>query len=386
MLNSNVVSELSKNEPEWLDKIRRNALETFEKLPLPYFKYGIAISNDLSNFNLDSLNPLELQDVEIISEGAEVLLFEDALKKYPKVLQSFFSSVEFDKNKFTSLHGAFFNQTLLVVVPKNTKAKVKINLKLKTTLIQNLIIVAEENSELEFIETLNSVSKDFRSQFIKVIAKRGAKIRYFTLQDFADNVNNFVERKADLRADSSLVWVDYLLGSKLTKLNSSNELNGQGASAKTIGAFLGENKQSFDLYIESVHNSRDTYSDILTHGTLTDESKSIYRGLIKIKNGAKNSRGYQKESTLLLSDKVKADAVPKLEIYEKEVKCSHGTAIGRLDDEKLFYLMARGLDEKSAKTQLIKAFFEPIESQLKNKEAVSKLKVAISKKLERAVK
>jgi FeS assembly protein SufD len=386
MLNSNVVSELSKNEPEWLVKIRRNSLETFEKLPLPYFKYGIAISNDLSNFNLDSLNPLELQDVEIISEGAEVLLFEDALKKYPKVLQSFFSSAEFGKNKFTSLHGAFFNQTLVVVVPKNTKAKVKINLKLKTTLIQNLIIVAEENSELEFIETLNSVSKDFRSQFIKVIAKRGAKIRYFTLQDFADNVNNFVERKADLRADSSLVWVDYLLGSKLTKLNSSNELNGPGASAKTIGAFLGENKQSFDLYIESVHNARDTHSDILTHGTLNDESKSIYRGLIKIKNGAKNSRGYQKESTLLLSDKVKADAVPKLEINEKEVKCSHGTAIGRLDNEKLFYLMARGLDEKSAKTQLIKAFFEPIESQLKSKEAVSKLKVAISKKLERAVK
>ena len=133
MLNSNVVSELSKNEPEWLVKIRRNALETFEKLPLPYFKYGIAISNDLSNFNLDSLNPLELQDVEIISEGAEVLLFEDALKKYPKVLQSFFSSAEFGKNKFTSLHGAFFNQTLVVVVPKNTKAKVKIKLNLKTT-------------------------------------------------------------------------------------------------------------------------------------------------------------------------------------------------------------------------------------------------------------
>jgi len=287
MLNSNVVSELSKNEPEWLVKIRRNALETFEKLPLPYFKYGIAISNDLSNFNLDSLNPLELQDVEIISEGAEVLLFEDALKKYPKVLERFFSSAEFNKNKFTSLHGAFFNQTLFVVVPKNTKAKVKINLKLETTLIQNLIIVAEENSELEFIETLNSVSKDFRSQFIKVIAKRGAKIRYFTLQDFANNVNNFVERKADLRSDSSLVWVDYLLGSKLTKLNSSSELNGSGASAKTIGAFLGENKQSFDLYIESVHNARDTYSDILTHGTLNDESKSIYRGLIKIKNGAK---------------------------------------------------------------------------------------------------
>ena len=386
MLNSKVVSELSKNEPEWLIRIRKNALKTFEKRPLPYFKYGLAISNNLSKFNLDSLNPLELQDIGIISEGAEVLLFEDALKKYPKILKDFFSSADFGKNKFASLHGAFFNQTLFVVVPKNTKAKVKINLELKTTLIQNLIIVAEEHSELDFIENLNSVSEEFRSQFIKVIAKRGSKIKYFTLQDFSEDVNNFVERKADLKEDSSLVWVDYILGSKLTKLNSSIELNGSGASAKTIGAFLGENKQGFDLYIESVHNASDTQSDILTHGTLNDESRSIYRGLIKIKNGAKNSIGYQKESTLLLSDKAEADAVPKLEIKEKEVKCSHGTAIGRLDDEKLFYLMARGLDEKSAKMKLIKAFFEPIESQLENKEMVSKLRVAISKKLERAVK
>ena len=386
MLNSKVVSKLSKNDPEWLIKIRMNSLKQFEKLPLPYFNYGLAISNNLSKFNLDSLNPIEFQDIIVSSEGANILLFEDALKEYPIIIKEFFESAKFEKNKFTALHGAFFNQTVFIVIPKNTQAKVKINLQLKTDQIQNLIILSEENSELELIEQLTSSANKFRSQFIKVIARRGSKIKYITIQDFEENITNFVEREAELDNDSNLVWIDYFLGGKLTKLNSSNKLNGPGANAKTIGAFLGENKQSFDLYIESIHNAPNTHSDILTHGTLNDESNSIYRGLIKIKNGSKNSIGYQKESTILLSDKATMYAVPKLEIYEKDVRCSHGTAIGKLDGSDLFYLMSKGLAKKTAKRQLIRAFFNPIESHLENKEIISKLNVILSNKLERAVK
>ena len=91
MLNSKVVSKLSKNDPEWLIKIRMNSLKQFEKLPLPYFNYGLAISNNLSKFNLDSLNPIEFQDIIVSSEGANILLFEDALKEYPIIIKEFLS-------------------------------------------------------------------------------------------------------------------------------------------------------------------------------------------------------------------------------------------------------------------------------------------------------
>ena len=117
----------------------------------------------------------------------------------------------------------------------------------------------------------------------------------------------------------------------------------------------------------SIHESNNTFSNILTKGILDDESNTIYRGLVKIKENASNSNGYQKEDTLILNDKAKADSIPNLEIDNNEVRCSHGASIGHLDKDKMFYLMSRGISKNECIKIMIEAFLSEVTDNVKNK-------------------
>jgi Fe-S cluster assembly protein SufD len=111
--------------------------------------------------------------------------------------------------------------------------------------------------------------------------------------------------------------------------------------------------------LQSCHLAPNTYSNIITKGAIFDSSKALSRGLVRIEKPSFNSNGYETQEALLLSERAEADAIPNLEIYNHDVKCSHGSTIGRLDKEKMFYLMSRGLTKDQAKIKLIEGFFVP---------------------------
>jgi len=106
-------------------------------------------------------------------------------------------------------------------------------------------------------------------------------------------------------------------------------------------------------------------------GILSGKAQTLYSGLINVKEGVTGCEGYQTANTLLLGDDAKADMVPNLEINNNDVKCSHGATIGQVDEDELFYLMSRGLDEQSAKKTIIEGFLHPVIREIKN-EAMSK--------------
>ena len=114
------------------------------------------------------------------------------------------------------------------------------------------------------------------------------------------------------------------------------------------------------MAVNSIHNGPHTWSDIFTKGALTGSSKCLYRGLVKIKENAFGSNGYQKEDTLLLSEDAVADSIPNLEIDNNDVRCTHGASIGKIDMEKMFYMKSRGLNEEQATWKYVKGFFEQL--------------------------
>ena len=116
----------------------------------------------------------------------------------------------------------------------------------------------------------------------------------------------------------------------------------------------------FFVYTSSIHNAPNTFSNIITKGVLNHKSKALSRGLVKIQKNAAGSNGYEKQDTLLLTDTAEADAIPNLEIDNNEVKCSHGSTIGQLDAEKMFYLMSRGLNEEMAMQKIVEGYFMPV--------------------------
>ena len=186
-----------------------------------------------------------------------------------------------------------------------------------------------------------------------------------------DNLNN---KKIKLEKNAVFNYYELNFGSKTTYSETIVNLDGENAKFEHYGIFVSNNEQKFDFDLSVMHNAPYTYSNILNKGALNDSSKANCRGLIKISKNAHNSNGYQKQDTILLSENAEANSIPKLEIDNHDVRCTHGASISQIDEAQLFYLMTRGLNEKQAKTEIVKGFFDTVLSKINvDKELVTNL-------------
>jgi Fe-S cluster assembly protein SufD len=393
MLNQNTIRTLSANleEPEWLLSKRMKSLDSFANLEQPSFKYGIGISMDISDLKMDKINPLKSSNKTIIKnpKEVEVLHFTNALKKHQDLIKEHFMTkiVAPEENKFTALHGAFFDTAILIRIPENANPKEYIEIKsdlTSETKIEHILVIAEKNSNATILETSSSLKSNeqvFRSQIVEVIVKENANIEYISAQNFSKSVHNFCTKKAHVEKNGSINWMDCQIGGKFTQNIMSTNLYGLGSSSKNYGVIFGDEQQRFDIKNTTEHHFSETISDMATRVVLNDSSKAIYRGLVKINPGAINCEGYQKDDTILLSDNAEADVVPNLEISNNEVKCSHGATVSQVDEDKLFYLTSRGLDEKTAKILIIEGFFHPIIDKLSDSKIKEDIINSISERL-----
>ncbi len=361
----------SKNEPEWMLKKRLEALNKFFELTMPNFKYGMNIKLkydfDFDKIDFDSNN----SQIELASVNKVIFdTFENVLNSEKQIVRDHFMKLIDNDNKFIALNSALFDKGILIYVPKNIKVKDSVmlsSLQSSKSFMKYILIILDENSRLNFIDDISSDYKEehYSSNVIEIFLKENAKLNYIKIQNLSLNAYNFDHKKAKIEKNAELSLYDLNFGSKLTYSNTTANLDGENSKFESYNLFLGSMNQQFDLGLEAIHNYPYTYSNMLSRGALNNESKAIYRGLIKINKNAANSNGYQKEETILLSEKSESDSIPKLEIENSEVKCSHGASISHIDEDKLFYLMSRGLEEKEAKQELVKGFFEIILSKIK---------------------
>ena len=363
------------NEPEWMLQKRLAAFDVFNSKQMPDFVYGsnikMGIDLDLSQMGISQL---EKSNIHIKNNNKSVIIenFSDALKNHESILKEKLMSLVPAADKFTAFHNAFLNNLTLVYIPENTDAKEPIELtsSINSNSVEHLIIFAEDNVKITFVDTSKSMNenKAYRSRIAEIFTGKNSIVNYEDAQLLNENSFNFSVKRASAGADSAISWMDCCIGSKTTLSEVTTLLNGCGASVKNHGIFFGSNQQQFCLSARSIHNAPKTFSDILTKGALAGSGKCIYGGLIKIKENAFGSEGHQKEDVLLLSRNAAAASIPNLEINNNEVKCTHGASIGRIDREKLFYMMSRGLNEKQAEQEYVKGFFEELmkKMQVKN--------------------
>ncbi len=386
MLKENIVMELSRGEPEWMLKARLGYLKKFNDLSMPSFRYGIGIFVDVNNLNFESINPLgSIDDVVIVSKGVEVLRFKEGYEKYGKEIKKYFMSDD-NANKLSALHCAFFNEGFIIKVPDNTVVKepIIINLDMKhKASIQNLLIIVGKNSKAVVLECSRSDIHDsvFRSQIVQLVLEENAILEYQSYQNFSKNVYNFSKRRADVKSQAFVTWIDCFMGSKFTQVQTVSMLENEGATAKNSGIIFGDGEQCYDVNTQTIHDGSRTTSDILARVVLDDKAKAVYRGLVKINKGAIKCEGYQREETILLSEDAQTDAVPNLEIGNNDVKCSHGATVSQVDEGKLFYMMSRGLSEHDAKHAIVEGFFNPTVLRIGDEGVQLEIKNAIQKRL-----
>jgi len=241
-----------------------------------------------------------------------------------------------------------------IIIPRNEKKELNIFINDD----DNFSIILNENSELNLLLNFNS-NKDCKNNF-NIHLKENSKLNLINFQKLHENIINFNERNAKLEKNSNFNLFDLNFGSKLITSNVNVNLDGENSRFEHFGVFAVNNDQKFDFNINSFHNAPNTYSNMLTKGSLNDKSIVNYNGLIKINKNAHNSNGYQKNDTILLNENSQSNSIPKLEIDNNEVRCTHGSSTSYLDENMLFYLMSRGLNEKEAKITLVKGFLNEI--------------------------
>jgi Fe-S cluster assembly protein SufD len=368
LLSARAVRELSASlcEPDWLAALRLRAWDAYQRLPMPDQRTEGWRRTSLRGLNLDAIDPLSTDvDVTVRGDpGGFVMPLEQALhdpRCAARIHQYFAQVVPVDADKFVALHYAFFNCANVIVVPRGAilDEPIWVEYTARSPVLAHTLVVLEDESEVP------AVVEDFRgdaglaSNVIEQVVGANAHLRYVQLQQFGSDVWNFSTQRAHLRQDASFRTLNVARGSRMSRNTVQVVLEGRGSQADLLGVVGIDGHQHVDFQTLQEHSGDATRSDLVIHDALRDRSSANFTGLIRINKSARQTESSQEQKNILLSDSAKADSDPKLEILNNDViRCTHGAAVGPVDEEMVFYLESRGVNRATAEQLIVEGFFQ----------------------------
>jgi Fe-S cluster assembly protein SufD len=270
--------------------------------------------------------------------------------------------------KFAAHNAAMWEHGLLVHVPKGFVLEQPLYVRIVNaveggSLFWRLLIVAEPESRFTVIEEYASTSPGLSAYVnaaVEIFVDQAAKVEYVSVQNVSRETWHFGTHHARVERDAELDWVAGGFGSKKGKVRIQNDLAGRGATSRVTGAYFTDGTQHLDYDTFQEHIAPDTTSDFAFKGALRDDSRAVWRGMIRVEEDAQKTNAYQENRNLLLSKTAHADSIPGLEILANDVRCTHGATLGQVDREQLFYLMARGLTRQEAERMIVRGFFQDV--------------------------
>jgi len=422
-LDEEVVRQISqiKGEPEWMLEFRLKALAHFRSRPMPTW------GADISGLDLDSIfyyvRPSEAterrwEDVpdtikqtfdrlgvpeaerkflagvgaqyesemvyhsiqeHLEKQGVIFLSIEDGLRQYPDLFRQYFgTAIPIEDNKFAALNSAVWSGGSFVYVPRGVKVDLPLQAYFRLNIanigqFERSLIIADEGAQLHYVEGCTApqyTTDSFHSGVIEIIVKKGARVRYTTIQNWSTNVYNLVTQRALVYEGGTMEWVDCNLGSKVTMKYPSCYLLEPGAHGEILSMAFAGPGQAQDAGGKVIHFAPDTSSKITSKSISKGGGRSSYRGLLKVHPGAERSRSNVVCDALILDPQSRSDTYPYIEIDEQDVTIGHEATVSKVGEEQLFYLMSRGLSEEEATTMVVSGFIEPLVKELPMEYAV----------------
>ena len=422
-LSVDVVRKISemKSEPEWMLNFRLKALDHFMKRPMP--KWGPDLSEldlediyyyvrpaEASEKNWDDVpetirntfDKLGIPEAEqkflagvgaqyesemvyhsiqehLSKQGVIFLSIEDGLKDYPELFKEHFGTViPIEDNKFAALNSAVWSGGSFVYVPKGVTVELPLQAYFRLNVanigqFERSLIIADEGSRVHYVEGCTApqyTTNSFHSGVIEIVVKKGARVRYTTIQNWSNNVYNLVTQRAKVDANGTMEWVDCNLGSKMTMKYPSTYLMGPGAHGEILSVAFAGRGQVQDAGGKAIHFAPDTSSKITSKSISKDGGRASYRGLLKVYKGAHNVKSNVACDALLLDPASRSDTYPTIEVDEEDVTIGHEASVSKVGEEQLFYLMSRGLSQEEATTMVVSGFIEPLVKELPMEYAV----------------
>lgn len=288
------------------------------------------------------------------------------------------------RNQNDGRGGLFVHVAAGVVVDRPIQATV-IQETGHTTLNQRTLIVAEANSQVEVWDQVLSADPELDAMMTTVVELHvgdGANLRYVGVQGLSEKSTVFGTQQAEVGRDGSLDWVALGFGAAKGRVRMASRLAGPGASGKVTGAYASRGRQHLDYDTFQEHSAENTTSDLAFRGVLANRSVSVWKGMIRVDEGAQQTDAFQESRNLLLSRKAHADAIPGLEIEADNVRCTHAAAIAQLDEEQIFYLRSRGLPLEQARRLVIGGFLAELVERFGSGRSRDALALALEQRLD----
>ncbi len=335
------------------------------------------------------IDELEHNKIVFINGKIEKIDFNNEEKEKIQIIDEPESDNKLDNiNSLISLNNAFTNKFYKIVIKKDYSLKKPLiiyhttNSKIKSKNINlRLDFELEKNSSLRLIDLFNDKSeKNFINIFYNFDLKQDAILKNFKIDKVKNN--NIKYTFNNIKQDTNSVSETFILssGSDFLKNEINCNLNGKYSSAFINGIFALKNNKHHEIRTCINHLTENTKSFQLIKSVLENDSRAIYQGKIFVDSEAQKTDGYQLSKAILLSETSEFNAKPELEIYADDVKCSHGSASGSLNDNSIFYLMSRGLNYQQARELLLNGFLLDVVEKITDLEIKNLIKNMIGLK------
>ena len=344
-------------------------------------------------FANDTLLDRRLFSPQLAEQGVIWKPLEAAITENAELFRKHFMAQEaiLGSQKFAALHRARVKTGTFLYVPKNVEVALPLEVfhwlsgEAGSTFPHTLII-AEAGSKVTLVDYFGSDRSDetgFACAVNDLIIGPGAKLTYLCAQNWGEKVVSFQINSTTVDRDAAALSLNLNLGSSYARLESLSRLVGAGGRSDMLSATVTEGEQEFDQRTLQDHLQPHTTSDLLYKNSLSDTAKTIFAGLIRVQPEAQHTDAYQKVRNLMLSDDAEANSMPGLEILADEVRCTHGATSGHVDDEELFYLLARGISQKAAQELIVHGFLNEVLERLADANATPKLGALLAEKFAR---
>lgn len=405
-----------KEDPDWVREFRKEALRKFESMPMPTHW----ASPDLENIVFDNIRYYLSQgtqpkrswddvpdkvketferlgipeqerkflagvEAQFDSEaaysnikaavGEQGVVFvgsAEGLKNHPELFKKWFGKViPTGDNKFSALNSAVFSGGSFIYIPPGVKVKHPLQAYFRINAenfgqFERTLIIADEGSEVMYMEGCTAPKFEtatLHSAVVELVAMKGAKIQYITVQNWSQNVFNLVTKRGLAHEDAEIKWIDCNIGSRLTMKYPGVIMKGRRARGEVISIALAGDGQHQDTGAKMIHAADDTTSNIVSKSISLGSGRSTYRGLVQVGRHLKGCKNNTECDALLINTDSRTDTYPAITVRGKENACQHEASVSKINSEQIFYMQQRGIPEGAAMSLAVNGFVNDLVQQ-----------------------
>jgi len=351
------------------DDVPAEVLETFERLGVPEQERAFLAGVEAQ---YDSETAYSSVKEELEKEGVIFVNSTEGLKEHEEIFRPWFGKViPTGDNKFSALNSAVFSGGSFIYIPKGLKVKHPLQAYFRINSenfgqFERTLIIADEGSEVMYMEGCTAPkfeSTTLHSAVVELVAMKGAKIQYVTVQNWSSNVFNLVTKRGLAHEDAEVRWIDCNIGSRLTMKYPGVVMKGERARGEVISIALANNGQHQDTGAKMIHAADNTTSNVVSKSISVGEGRATYRGQVLIPKHLKGCKNNTECDALMINANSKTDTYPAITVRGNQHVTQHEASVSQVSQEMLFYMQQRGISEAAAMSLAVNGFINDLVSE-----------------------